>query len=510
MGEPAAEGPYNVLLISSDHHRGDALGILDHPLARTPHLDKLAQQGILFRRAYSECPVCIPARMTVMTGRRPGRDPASTGFDYYQERSRMPAVETLPAAFARAGYQTQAVGKMHFFPQRRRYGFHDMVIEEEGRVLPGLYLDDYEMWLQGEGFAGEYHAHGVTNNEAGARVWHLPERAHPTNWTARECCRWLYRRDPEAPFFLWMSFSAPHPPYTPPAAWWELFRDASVPAPRSGEWSSGKRLPAELYRTMLAGNYDRCTGQAYAQVARAYHALVAQIDAQISLVLGMLREMNLLDRTIVLYLADHGDMLGDFGTFGKRCFYEGSANVPFILVLPPDHPQHLAGRTVLHPVGLQDVMPTLLDAAGFPAPAGLTGRSVLAGLADPAGARTLLHGTCRRAAASEDAMHMLTDGRMKYIWYNQGDMEHLFDLETDPREEHDLAGGASGRALAREWRARLVATLEREGSPDVDSGRLLARPYPRLPEAELRAVSPFNPRGMHLYGSRRESETSSY
>ena len=184
-----AEKPYNILLITSDQHRGDSLSILEHPVAHTPHLDKLAQQGVLFRRAYSECPVCIPARMSVMSGFRPGTTEDSIGYNYYKECSPLLRTETLPSLLGEAGYQTQAVGKMHFFPQRKRYGFDNMIIDEEGRQLPGLFKDDYEMWLQEAGFPGEYHSHGVTNNETSARIWHLPEHAHPTNWTARETWR---------------------------------------------------------------------------------------------------------------------------------------------------------------------------------------------------------------------------------------------------------------------------------------------------------------------------------
>ena len=97
-------------------------------------------------------------------------------------------------------------------------------------------------------------------------------------------------------------------------------------------------LPAEFKRSIFSLNYDRIKGEWYAKTVRAYYALITQIDFQISLVLGMLRERELLESTIILYIADHGDMMGDFGTFAKRLFYEGSANVPFILVLPEGHP----------------------------------------------------------------------------------------------------------------------------------------------------------------------------
>lgn len=492
-----ADQGYNVLLISSDHHRGDSLSILDHPVAFTPHLDKLAQQGILFRRTYSECPVCIPARITIMTGRRPGSDDASTGYNYYEECSRILHEQTLPRLFARAGYQTQAVGKMHFFPQRCRYGFDSTIIEEEGRLLPGLHRDDYEQWLQDQGLAGENHSHGVTNNELTARPWHLPEAAHPTNWTARESCRWLLRRDPEAPFFLWISFSAPHPPFTPPHAYWELYRDIQIPEPREGDWSSLDKMPAEIRRISIPGNHETYTGQRYAQTVQAYYALITQIDLQISLVLGTLREQGLLDSTIILYFSDHGDMMGDFGLFAKRVFYEGAANVPFILVLPKDHRDYRYGEICHHSVGLQDLLPTLLDAAGLEVPEDITGISALKGLKDPKQARKLVHGDYAKGRDTPDASHLLTDGKIKYIWYNEGDIEHLFDLKEDPQEQANLAAQEEHRDLTRQWRQSLVSVLEQENSPDVRDGQLLSLPYPDIDVKRYRGVNHFNPRGMH-------------
>ncbi len=490
--------PYNILFITSDHHRGDALSCMDHPVAWTPHLDKLAQQGILFSRAYSECPVCIPARMSIMTGRRPGTGSDTIGCNYYKECSPIVPELTLPGVLGEAGYQTQAVGKMHFYPQRHRYGFDNMIIEEEGRILPGLSKDDYEFWLQEQGFTGLYHAHGVGNNEVITRQWHLPEYAHPTSWTAREACKWFERRDPESPFFLWTSFSAPHPPYTPPDAYAALFDDAEVGKPLKGDWSSPDTLPAEFVRTQLPGNYDLLTGRWYEKTVRAYHALVNQIDGQISLVLGTLREKNLLERTIILYTSDHGDMLGDFGMFAKRVFYEGAAHIPFILVLPEGHPDYRYGEVNCQPVGLQDVLPTLLDAAGLEIPDGISGVSALEGLRNPEHARRLIHGNYTKGPDTVDANHMITDGHIKYIWYNEGDIEQVFDLDSDPQELVNLARNPECRALTAQWRRKLVAVLEEEGSPDVRDGELVCAPYPEIDRKRLRAENIYNPRGMHL------------
>ncbi|HUV06393.1 MAG TPA: sulfatase-like hydrolase/transferase [Spirochaetia bacterium] len=490
--------PYSILLITSDHHRGDSLGLLDHPVAFTPHLDKLGQQGIVFRRAYSECPMCIPARMSIMTGLGPGTTEDSIGYNYYEECSPLLRSQTLPGLLGEAGYQTQAVGKMHFFPQRMRYGFDDMIIDEEGRLLPGLVRDDYETWLLYNGFAGENFGHGVTSNENSCRIWHLPERAHSTNWTARETCRWFNRMEPDTPFFLWMSFSAPHPPYTPPLPYWELFRNISVPPRIEGNWTVPEQMPAVFIRSQFPHNSDRLTQFWYNKSVRAYYALIAQIDFQISLVIGMLREKGLLGRTIILYTADHGDMMGDFNTFEKRLFYDGSANIPFILALPEGHPDYRYGEISHNPVGLQDVLPTLLDAAGVEPPRNITGVSALAGLRDRRLSRPLIHGNYSNGKDTPDASHMITDGHMKYIWYNEGNIQHLFDLERDPREKVNLAQEPRNDSLVLEWRERLIEILEDERSPDVRDGGLVSIPYPELHGPHLRSHNVFNQRGMHF------------
>lgn len=190
-------------------------------------------------------------------------------------------------------------------------------------------------------------------------------------------------------------------------------------------------------------------------------------------------------------------MLGDFGSFGKRIFYEGAANIPFILVLPRDHPDRRYGELCEGPVGLQDVLPTLLDAAGLDIPGNISGMSALSGLRKSGPARDVLHGDYTKGPDTADASHMLTDGRMKYIWYNEGNIEHLFDLVQNPREQVNLAARPENGPLASDWRERLASVLEREGSPDVKDGKLVHIPYPQLDESALRSIDIFNPRGMH-------------
>ncbi len=171
---------------------------------------------------------------------------------------------------------------------------------------------------------------------------------------------------------------------------------------------------------------------ALAEVRRAFYALCTHIDHQFRLVLGTLREEGLLDNTIILFTADHGDMLGDHGLYAKRLFYEGSARVPLILMGGAGDARVPAGTADDRPVGLADVMPTLLELAGVPTPPTVTGRSMLG-----ASRRDFLYGDCLEDHA---ATRMVHDGRHKLIWYPAGNRTQLFDLAEDPTESRDLSG----------------------------------------------------------------------
>ena len=191
----------NVLVVVTDHWFGALFGVAGHPAIQTPTLDTLARSGVRFPNAYSECPVCIPARRSLMTG----TTPRTHGDRVFKETLPMPAgLPTLAQTFRDAGYQAQAVGKLHVFPQRDRIGFDDVLLDEEGRTQYGV-TDDYELFLGDEGFAGRHFDHGMSNNEYVTRPWHLPEHTHATNWATREMCRAIKRRDPLRPAFWYLS-----------------------------------------------------------------------------------------------------------------------------------------------------------------------------------------------------------------------------------------------------------------------------------------------------------------
>ena len=150
----------NILMIVTDHWPAHLLGTAGHPVVKTPGLDELAANGTRFINCYSECPVCIPARRTLMTG----QTPKSHGDRVFSPRMPMPPVKTMPQAFREAGYQADAVGKLHVYPQRDRIGFDSVCLDEEGRRQIGG-LDDYDIFLGDAGHVGRQYDHGMSSNQ---------------------------------------------------------------------------------------------------------------------------------------------------------------------------------------------------------------------------------------------------------------------------------------------------------------------------------------------------------
>jgi arylsulfatase len=436
----------NVLLVTVDQWPGGLLGCAGHPTILTPTIDQLARNGVRYTRAYSESPICIPARRSLMTG---------TDTRTHGDRTFMPAnpwpheLTSLPQAFRDAGYQAHGVGKVHVYPPRDRIGFDEILLAEEGRPQLGV-TDDYELFLADRGFVGQQFGGGMNNNNYQHRPWHLPEECHVTNWATQAMCRTIKRRDPTRPSFWYLSYTAPHPPLTPLVEYMALYRQFATPPATHAPWSDDA---AGLPRALAMGrNFWPTLAPAVLQeVRRAFYALCTHIDHQFRLVLGTLREEGLLDDTIVLFAADHGDMLGDHGLYAKRLFYEGSARVPMILMGVAGDARVPTDTVDDRLVGLADVMPTLLELAGVPIPPTVVGRSMVGDAR-----REFLYGDCLDDHA---ATRMLHDGRHKLIWYPAGNRVQLFDLANDPHELRDLSDDAASAAVRATLTERLLGAL---------------------------------------------------
>lgn len=480
----------NILLLMTDQHRGDCLGCDGHPVLETPTLDMLAAEGARFRHAYSAVPSCIPARATLLTGMNQWHT-GLLGMGPGGRNMRDDWSHTLPGELTAAGYQTAGIGKMHFHPQRARNGFQHTLVDEGLRVGAPDFVSDYFAWFRQHhaGPAGPYD-HGVPVNSFVARPFHLPEELHCTFWTAHESIQWLRQRDRAKPFFLKVSFDRPHSPYDPPPYYYQMYRDRSLPAPLLGDWAGRHLQPGE--DGLVSREYGWCNhlnpwrakrSAVEIQRARAcYYGAITFIDHQISRLLATLHieDYEAYRNTFIIFLSDHGDMLGDHHLWRKSLPYEGSARVPF-LIRPPQDWDVPRGVTLDPVVELRDVMPTLLDAAGVAVPETCDGQSLVPFVRGAAPAwREYLHGEHVRHPAPESGNHYLTDGRWKYVWFQHTGTEQLFDLTTDPGECHDLAGRARHKSLLQDWRARLVAELAARDCGLVQAGQLVRQPTDRI------------------------------
>lgn len=449
--------PPNVLFISVDQWSGHLLGCAGHPVIQTPTIDHLAKLGTRFNRSYAESPICIPSRRSMMTG----QSPRGHGDRSFNPTLRMPKQHLLAQTFSDAGYQTCAIGKLHVYPPRDRIGFDDVLLAEEGRPKLGA-IDDYEMFLATQGHAGEQFMHGMNNNDYLNRPWHLDEASHVTNWITREAARTIKRRDPTRPAFWHVSYTHPHPPLAPLKCYLDMYRDIAIDKALHSEWEKLKSIPAlDAVRSYWPVGESLDT---HKQLRQAYYALCSHIDHQLRIILGTLREEDLLDNTIILFTSDHGDMLGDFGLWAKRMFYEGSSAIPMILIDTAHGTRVKANHVDSRLVGLQDIMPTLLDLAGIAIPSSVEGMSMVQSKTRP-----FLFGECREDAG---ATRMIHDGRHKLIWYPSGNMFQLFDLEIDPREQIDYSEHPDYQTIRNQLQELMLHELHGVDVDWVKNGKL--------------------------------------
>ncbi len=455
----------NLILITTDQQRGDCLGCDGHPMVETPYLDWLASRGARFPHAYSAVPSCIAARSILLTG----MDQWNLGQLGYVGGKEYDFPHTLPGELAKAGYHTQGVGKMHFYPQRKLHGFHNLVLDESSRREGHNFISDYRLYFEEhkEGAYG-YRDHSIDWNSWMARPTHLPEHLHPTYWTAAEGISFLHRRDPTKPFFLWLSFARPHSPYDPPQVYYDQYIHRETPEPYCGDWSE-----CHAVDSADPNAWRRCSSPEEIHRARAaYYGSISFIDHQIGRVLDVLRRLGLFHSTLIAFTSDHGDMLGDHYLWRKTYAYEGSARVPFLMSFPSDWSLP-RGQVREDVVELRDIMPTFLAAAGIPIPDTVDGGNLIPLLHENGEEwRDYVHGEHSTCYSAEQGMQYVTDGREKYIWFPHTGQEQFFDLQADPGETRNLVQEPVYEDKVTTWRQRLIRELAKRGDHWTDGQSL--------------------------------------
>jgi arylsulfatase A-like enzyme len=435
----------NLVLIMTDQHRYDCLGIHGHPHVMTPHLDHFAAQGIDCSRAYSDCPTCIPARHCLLTGCHPSTT-GVVGFDTTAEIHR----PTLPDTLRRAGYQTVSVGRsMHQHPEHRRYGFE---IRMENPYQDRYSRIQQEFRPSDQGIFGNHphiNGHGLGPNSHIARPWPFAEEFHQTNWAVNKAVEFLDHRDRDAPFFLSLGFVAPHPPLIPPRDYYQRYVDQDLDDPVVGDWVED---PPPLHGMEPGYHAQRIEGQRNQLCRAGYYGLINHVDDQLNIFLTRLAMES--EPVYVVFTSDHGEMLGDHHCFRKAVGLEGSAHVPLMMTGPDLE----SGTTLDTPVTLADLMPTFLDWAGVEPIGEMDGTSLNEYRTGGMISRDWIHG--EHAPAGSPGHHYLVDQRHKYIWETENGRELLFDLKADPGECHNLVDIPDHQETLTQMRGLLAKRLQ--------------------------------------------------
>ena len=459
----------NILFIMTDQQRFDTVAALGNPLLRTPALDGLARDGMVFTRAYTPSPVCMPARYSLITGL-----PAHvTGC---VDNMAMPQGQTSFMERLRdLGYQTHGVGKMHFTPDYRRlWGFEGRDFSEEGQED-----DDYRRFLAVNGFDHVHEPHGVRSEMYYIpQPSQLPERLHHSTWTGDRAISFLESRDRDRPFMLWTSFIKPHPPFESPTPWNKLYRAAEMPVPfrPSGYenlltyWNRVQNR----YKYRDAGHDDLLARTTKA----AYYACISFVDRQVGRILDALGTDA--ENTLVVFTSDHGELLGDYGSYGKRSMLDAACRVPLLTRWPR---QLEAGGRCDAPASLLDLFPTFLAAAGGDDPPSPDGLSLLDLATNRAvGEDRVVFSQFQKGFLG---LYMAVSRHWKYVYSAPDRHEWLFDMVCDVRETTNLADNPLYDEPLCAMRKTLISRFQRDGYEEpLDKDKWQRFPRPSFPQGQ--------------------------
>lgn len=461
----------NVILIMTDQQRFDAMGCAGNQACLTPNLDRLAEDGNLFSYGYSSVPSSTPARAGLVTGMSPWNH-GMLGYGNEAERYS----HEFPREMKKLGYMAVGIGKMHWYPQWNRRGLDVLLSDESGRVASEDYMSDYRKWFNLHACGLNPDSTGVGWNAHGAALYKLPEELHPTTWTGERAVELIRNYQSKKPLYLKVSFARPHSPYDPPKRFYDMYKDVPEPsAPAIGEWVPqewrDKTDPSENL-SAAAGNF----GPEYAKNSRRhYYASVTFVDEYIGKIIDELKRKGMYDNSIIFFVSDHGDMMGDHCLWRKTYAYEGSARVPFIVKLPKNMKScYKKGEVITDKVvELRDVLPTAIDIADGVQPEIMDGKSLLPLFESKDAAwrqyLDLEHTSCYFAKSGWCA---LTDGYMKYIYFYNSGKEQFFDLKKDPNELKDLTQTKKYQKKLAVYRQAMVDHLSVRGEQWVKDGKL--------------------------------------
>ena len=457
----------NVLFIMSDQHKRTCMGVAGDPVAVTPHLDRLAQQSVRFTSAYCNYPVCAPSRASMLTGRyNHNLETWNNSVPY------APRHKTIAHAFSRAGYFSGLIGKMHFV-DAQTHGFEyelefndwfqwlgpkgKLYADEQGLRTPGgAGLPQIDGLWKGEGNPWRYvtEPDGRLGPVAVGRPSRMEEPDHFESFVARESIRFLEKyAQQDEPFFLVSSFLKPHEPFMPAARFAEMFQPEQMKLSPTWGKADLNNIPAQVRRSIETSPItpELLKPEGARRRMAYYYGNLAQTDDAAGQILSALERLGLDRNTIVVYTADHGEMLGDLGLWLKFQFYEGSCGVP-LLIRMPGHAPSVCDQ----PVSLVSLYPTLAELCGVQPAGPCDGKSFADLLVRPEANFQYGPVFAEYALGTRGAKYMIRDGDLKYTYWMH-DRAELYDLATDPVELHNLAGMPEHASTVQRLQEKLFA-----------------------------------------------------
>ncbi|MBB14569.1 sulfatase [Candidatus Poribacteria bacterium] len=413
--------PQNLIFILSDQHNRNITGVYGDPIIQTPNLDRLAERGTTFSNAYTNCPICVPARASLATGRYVHQIRYWDNAFPYDGR-----IESWGHRLKQQNYQVDSIGKLHFRGSHDDNGFCQeidplYVVDGRGDVLSCIRNNpptrDFRQGINNAGAGNSTYLQYDANN-------------------ADQACQWLTQhKNDQHPWVLFLSFVCPHPPYISPPEFYQLYPKDQIPLPAQWHTDEWPNHPAiERFRDFFAYS-GICDEEKLRNFLAAYYGLCTYLDQQIGRVLQTMEEHDLLNNSRIIYTSDHGESLGTRGLFGKFTMYEESAAVPFIIA-GADVPKN---KVVETPISLIDCFPSIIEAVGgrlIEEDENLPGKSIWE-TAQTSNQNGLAFSEYH-AVGSKNAIYMLRNRQHKYIYYVDEPVQ-LFDLQTDPEETQDLS-----------------------------------------------------------------------
>jgi arylsulfatase len=484
----------NIILICSDEHRTDTIGAYGSKICRTPNLDRLAARGVVMERCFAQNPVCMPSRATIQTGLL-SRNHGLMAHGYGLSLSR--DVPTIADILKSAGYRTVAVGKTHLspweegVPEAPHYGFDELDSTDD--MILGPYFD----WVTSKFPAFEGYVVGTLFVFPGDHYWKgrrdlrkeylkarekyvrpleisdtcnwgfghhspMPEEAHQNRWITQRAIARLEQHDANNPLLLWVGYVDPHNPFDPPPRLREMYRAEEMEEP------VGLELDESLLPPHTRANrawYRRFTRRDWRMLRALYYGSVTFMDEHIGQLLDAVERKLDMRNTIVVFLSDHGEHLGDHGIFGKHAYhYDASIRVPCIVRWDGKWQADRRSQAFME---LTDLAPTILEAAGVKPSQAMDGLSFAPLLAGENNAPPRDHVYVESyGGGPEDPTpppltwaRTIRTARWRVTFYPNASHGELHDLETDPHELRNLWFEPAYRAVLEDHRKILLDRL---------------------------------------------------